>query len=288
MQANPHYHVGLPQWNHPHWQQGPFAAAPGHSPLTGYASYFSSVEGNTTFYGLPSADNVARWAEQVPESFRFCFKLPQQVTHIQALRHGDQPMREFFDRLNPLQSRTGLLCIQLPASFGPDQLDTLAAFLQQLPQDWQYSVEVRHPAFFDKSEHERRFNRLLLEQRVNRTLFDTRALFAHPAEDPVTREAWQQKPRLPLHVIATGQRPMLRFISPLQWPLADAWLAPWLQKVADWIDQGRTPFLFFHTPDNAEAPELARYFVDKLAERRPDLIGPGEWPQPAQQQPSLF
>ncbi len=38
-------------------------------------------------------------------------------------------------------------------------------------------------------------------------------------------------------------------------------------------DEGRVPYLFFHTPDCAEAPELAARFVDKLKEAKPSVQG---------------
>ncbi len=30
-----------------------------------------------TFYAIPKAEVVARWAAETPEEFRFCFKLPR-------------------------------------------------------------------------------------------------------------------------------------------------------------------------------------------------------------------
>ena len=39
------------------------------------------MEGNTTFYATPTPEIVERWRDQVPETFRFCFKLPKTVTH---------------------------------------------------------------------------------------------------------------------------------------------------------------------------------------------------------------
>ena len=50
-----------------------------------YASVFDTAEGNATFYGLPSAETVARWAAEAPETFRFCLKFPRVVTHDHAL-----------------------------------------------------------------------------------------------------------------------------------------------------------------------------------------------------------
>ena len=45
----------------------------------------------------------------------------------------------------------------------------------------------------------------------------------------------------------------------------------WLDKVAAWIDEGRTPHVYLHTPDNRLAPELALRFHAGLVERLPGL-----------------
>lgn len=287
MQAAPKYHVGLPQWNHSGWHQHVLAGNPQSHTLGKYARYFNSVEGNTTFYGLPDTISLDRWKNEVPSDFKFCFKLPKSITHQAALRHCSGELVHFFNTMQALQDRIGLISIQLPAAFNPSELDTIKEFFRQLPQDWLFTIEVRHQGFFDKQDNEQRFNQLLMQHQINRTMFDTRTLFAYPKEDEITLDALQKKPRVPLHVIATGKQPTLRFISPLDWQQAIPALQPWLQKIELWIEEGKTPYLFFHTPDNQEAPELALYFCEQLQLRNPELINPLNWPLP-QTQDSLF
>ena len=48
-------------------------------------------------------------------------------------------------------------------------------------------------------------------------------------------------------------------------------MAPWLDKVAGWIEQGLQPHVFLHTPDNLRAPQLALRFHQQLGERLPGL-----------------
>jgi uncharacterized protein YecE (DUF72 family) len=282
------YYIGLPQWNHPDWGTSALSGPPAQSTLQRYASHFSSVEGNSTFYALPNAETIQRWLQDTPEHFRFCLKLPQQISHRLQLRHCQAELKGFIDRISPLQDKLGQLFIQLPARFSPAALDTLAQFLTQLPDTFSYTLEVCHPEFFAKGDGERALNRLLIEWGINRTLFDTRALFALPRDDAATQEALQKKPRVPLHVIATGQAPMVRFISPLDYRSADPWLAPWVGKVASWLQEGRQPYLFFHTPDNRESPLLAQHFARELATQCPDAQGLTSWTETVRQQETLF
>ena len=45
--------------------------------LSYYATQFSTVEVDSTFYGCPSARTVNNWADRTPEDFVFAVKVPQ-------------------------------------------------------------------------------------------------------------------------------------------------------------------------------------------------------------------
>ncbi|GAL31413.1 hypothetical protein JCM19239_7863 [Vibrio variabilis] len=43
-----------------------------------------------------------------------------------------------------------------------------------------------------------------------------------------------------------------------------AFFKPWETKLAQWIAEGKQPYLMIHTPDNVEAPELAITLYNQL------------------------
>ena len=282
-----HSYIGLTQWQHAAWQQNLPKRSPSEHILKTYSRHFSSVEGNSTFYGLPKIDTVKRWVDEADKEFRFCFKFPQQITHLNHLKSSEQETLAFLNRLAPLHEQLGLLCIQLPASFDEHNLQALSDFLIKIPKEFNYAVEVRNTCFFDKGETEKYFNQLLATYDINRISFDTRGLFHDPSEDPISLKAKMHKPKLPVHAIATSKYPMVRFITPLDWELGTDYLTPWINKAIHWMDEGKTPFFFFHTPDNAEAPELAAYFVNQLEKQRPGSCLFNPW-LPAKKQDNLF
>lgn len=122
-----------------------------------------------------------------------------------------------------------------------------------------------------------------MEYEVSRVMFDTRVLFANPGQDADTQDALKKKPRMPMHVIATSDRPMLRFIAPMDISLADAALDQWANKVVEWIDANKMPYLFFHTPNKRPAPLLALNFSQKVTILRPDIKPISLWGQQPQQ-----
>jgi uncharacterized protein YecE (DUF72 family) len=208
---------------------------------------------------------VQRWLEETPPTFRFVFKLPRVITHDRRLRDVRAELDDFCRRLAQLEPRRGPVSIQLPASFGPDGLPELARFLATVPAEWRWAVEVRHREFFAGGSAERALNDLLHERGVDRVILDSRALFSLPAASEVERVAHDAKPRLPVRPTATADRPVVRFIGHLDSEVSAPHWSRWFTPVLRWIDQGRSPTLFFHTADNVDAPDQARRFWQELA-----------------------
>lgn len=263
-------HLGLAMWANVDWRGTLYGryAEPSDS-LPDYAGVFSCVEGNTTFYsGAPRVDVIETWSRQAPAHFRFCFKLPSLLTHDKRLVGIEAEMDHFLERLAPLHDRLGPTMIQLPRDFGADELPMLEAVLKRWPKALPCAVEVRHSEFFHKGMAEQSLNRLLITHEVDRVMLDTRALFATPAGDDILlQQAQREKPRRPLHVLSTAAQPVVRFIGHFDDEINHARFTPWIEQLALWIEQGKSPVLFVHTPDNRAAPLLARAFHGRLAER---------------------
>lgn len=265
------YFLGCPSWNEPAWRGSfyPSDLRPADT-LSHYAATFNAVEGNTTFYARPAPQTVQRWAEQMPEHFRFCAKVPRDISHAGDLREHFSAAAAFLQLLAPLGVRVAPLWLQLPASFGPQRLAELLAWLDEFAER-AIAVEVRHPAFFARGEEERLLNRQLQARGVERICLDSRALFACTSRDPAVLHAQAKKPRLPLRPTAFSTSPQLRFIGGPDLEANQIFLEPWLDKVADWIGQGLTPYVFLHTPDNHLAAAQALRFHAGLGERLPGL-----------------
>ena len=254
--------------------------------LRSYATWCNAVEGNTTFYATPSADTVKSWAEQTTPDFRFLLKLPRPITHERRLTDVDEPLRAFLTAIEPLGQRTHALWIQLPPSFGPTDLGTLAVFLRRLPREHRYAVEVRHRAFYEDPRWARRLEDALCDVGAEWVSFDTTVLFESPPTSDAEREAWTKKPRLPRRSLPLTAHPVVRYIGRDDGERTVEGWQPWLESVVDWLREGRSPTVFIHTPDNADALALARRFHDEVRARLPEVEALAE-PIPAGP-PTLF
>ncbi len=274
-------------WTYAPWQRRylPHPLSP-RERLRAYATWCNAVEGNTTFYATPNLDAVRSWAEQTAPDFRFILKLPKPITHERRLGDVDDLLRAFLAAIEPLGRRAYALWIQLPPSFSPADLGALAGFLRRIPREYRYCVEVRHPAFFADPRSERHLEQALGDVGAEWVTFDTTVLFGSPPASDAERAAWANKPRLPRRARALTSHPVVRYIGRDDAACTVAGWQPWVDTVAGWLREGRSPTVFIHTPDNVDALGLARRFHDDIRARVPQ-IAPLPEPIPAGP-PALF
>jgi uncharacterized protein YecE (DUF72 family) len=148
---SPHIHLGTSAFTASGWQGSfyPVGLKPADY-LTFYAEHFDSVEIDSTFYAIPSEMTVKNWANKTPDGFIVCAKVPQVVTHEKVLRDCDVEFDQFIHAMDILGPKLGVLCFQFPffsgSVFKREQafLDRLTPFLQRLPADHKFAVEIRN------------------------------------------------------------------------------------------------------------------------------------------------
>jgi uncharacterized protein YecE (DUF72 family) len=282
------YHLGCPSWSENAWRDYLYPPdAKTADFLNLYCQVFNAVEGNTTFYASPAASTVERWAQAMPAHFRFTAKFPGDISHGGDLREQLTAAETFTRLLSPLGERVSPLWLQLSKSFTPQRLPELAGFIDGLQRP--LAVEVRHDDFFAKGDSERLLNRLLLDRGVERICLDPRALFSCVSTEPSVLHAQAKKPRVPPRPAAFTAFPQVRFIGHPQLEANDPFLLPWVEKIAEWIEEGRTPYIFLHTADNLLAAKLAQRFHAMLMQRLPGLPAlPELYREPAAEQLGLL
>ena len=282
------YFLGCPSWSENAWREYLYPESARPTDFLGlYCQVFNAVEGNTTFYARPAASTVERWAQTMPEHFRFTAKFPRDISHGGDLREQLTAAETFVQLLSPLGERVAPLWLQLPASFAPQRLVELAGFIDGLERP--LAVEVRHAEFFAKGDAERMLNRLLLDRGVERICLDPRALFSCTSTAPAVLHAQSKKPKVPPRPAAFTGFPQVRFIGHPELEANDSFLVPWVEKIASWIEEGRTPYIFLHTSDNRLAAQLAQRFHQQLMARLPGLPAlPELYREPAVEQLGLL
>lgn len=222
------FHVGTSGYSYPKWK-GSFypKGLPTKRMLQFYGQRFRTVEMNSTYYGLPKASVVEGWAADVPADFRFAFKAPQRITHVQRLQEAGESVSAFLEVAGVAKEKSGPLLFQLHPNFKKD-VSRLSQFLALLPARHRFAFEFRHASWMDKEVFD-----LLLDRQA--------ALCVAEADDgletPLVRTADWAYFRLRLQ------------------DYSDAQLVAWINRVRQhgW----REAFVFFKHEDEGNGPRSA-------------------------------
>jgi uncharacterized protein YecE (DUF72 family) len=198
--------IGTASWTDPtllatDWY--PTEATNAEDRLRYYASQFSLVEVDSSYYGLPAEQTAILWAERTPPNFTFDFKafrlftghptplkvlpkavresLPNELKGKSSVYSKDLPngmVDEMWDMyrqaLMPVHSagKLGAIFLQFPKwiFLGRDSLEMLEAARRRLP-DYAIAVEFRNPNWFSEKNRQRTFD-FLRDQGIAYTSID--------------------------------------------------------------------------------------------------------------------
>ena len=283
--------LGCPVWGIKRWVGNLFPSGTAQKDyLRVYSRRFNTVEGNTTFYGMPTEETVLRWRDETPEGFRFCLKFPQTISHQGALIESADETESWLKRVALMEGRAGPSFLQLPPRYHPGQMDDLADYLAALPRNSPYAVEVRHPSWFLPNV-EAALDALLTNYGIARVLFDVRGLRAADPSDPLIKTALEKKPDVPYRTTQTAPFTFVRYIADLNLPANALYLDAWAETVANWLKENVDVYFFLHCPDDFFAPVLCRDFHARVS-RLAALPPLPAWAEPVaagpQEQMSLF
>jgi uncharacterized protein YecE (DUF72 family) len=142
--------VGVAGWSYPDWEGIVYPKHPRFDALSYLASFFDTVEINSSFYRIPTARTASSWARRavVNPEFRFTLKLYKGFTHERTATASDE--RAFADAVAPLTEAgvLGAVLLQFPWSFKnePESRDYLQGALERFGR-YPLAVEVRHSSW---------------------------------------------------------------------------------------------------------------------------------------------
>ncbi len=115
------------------------------------APLFRTVGNDSPFYRPPTANQLRHYLSQIPEDFKMCFKVWEEITipryakHIRYGGHAGQSNPRFLDAR--LFEEVVLARHDLSSDEFCSRLDQ---FFLKLPRDFRYAVEVRNPGLLGR------------------------------------------------------------------------------------------------------------------------------------------
>jgi len=200
------------------------------SRLTYYATFFNSIEVNSSFYKIPMKATVIRWASSVPGNFRFTFKLFREVTHIKDLAFEASYVARFLEIISHVGEKRGCLLVQFPPSLQSESIRQLEKLLSAISEGdpdrtWPVAVEFRNRAWYIPEVYD------LLE-------FHKASLVIHDIQRSAT----------PLNIVFSDEI-YVRFHGPTgnyRGSYTEAFLQEYAEYIQDWLKERKNVYVYFN------------------------------------------
>lgn len=240
-------YVGAPIWNDDGFLGKIYPAkARSKDFLKYYGLQFNGIELNATHYRIPEKNIIERWAEVVPNGFKFCPKIHQSVSHSNDISNCISHLHIFYDHISCFGSKLGSCLLQLPPSFETKHINQLIELLDNSPIS-NLAVELRHPSWFNDIQRLNHLCNYLYQNNLSINITDVAGR------------------RDVLHQRLTNKTAFVRFVANNMHPSDFKRLDNWIERFQTWIQAGLEDLYFFiHTPDKSLVPELATYFINNL------------------------
>lgn len=217
--------------------------------LNHYGKQFSGIEMNASFYRIFSGDIIEKWCRQIDnKNFRFFPKFFKEITHTHRLRNTANLERLFFDSMQFFGENLGTIFLQLPPDFSTKERSVFHQFVERLPKNFSFSVEWRHPSWWQFSTENEETFALLASKNMGLVCTDTAGR------------------RDLVHSRLTNQQFFLRFVGndlhSTDYQRIDAWIS----TLKTLKGKGLREFIWIvHQPnDELNAPKTVEYINQKL------------------------
>jgi len=259
-------YIGCAKWGRKEWLGKIYPKGTKDSNfLEQYVKHYNSIELNATHYKIYDAEAIAKWAAKAKGvDFKFCPKIPQIISHYSSFNNVEEMTTAFLDGVLAFKEHLGPIFLQISEKYSPAGKEKLFKYLQSLPTDLQFFLEVRHPNWF-------------AEATIRKELFDTLRYLNIGAV--ITDTAGR---RDCAHMELTVPKTFIRYVGNSLHPTDYVRIDKWVERIKYWLDNGLEELYFFmHMHNEALSPELTVYLVDKLNKidnlhlKKPQFMQPG-------------
>ncbi|UYQ94677.1 DUF72 domain-containing protein [Chitinophaga horti] len=244
----PEVYLGCAKWGRKEWIGKIYPKGTKEKDfLQQYVHHYNSIELNATHYKTYSPADIRKWGEKADgKHFKFCPKVPQSISHYSQLVNTDVQTTAFLEGVMAFGDQLGPIFLQVSDKYSPNRKDNLFKYLDSLPKDLSFYLEVRHPDWYEPAVSKELFG-TLRELKVGAVITDTAG----------------RRDCCHMHLPTTGA--FIRYVGNSLHPTDYTRIDDWINRIKFWLDNGLKELYFFmHMHDEAYSPELTVYMVDKL------------------------
>lgn len=244
----PKVYVGCAKWGRTEWIGKIYPEGTKEAVfLDHYVEHYNSIELNATHYKIYPPSVIQKWADKAKgKDFVFCPKVPQTISHYSSFVNIEDKTNSFLEGILAFGEHLGPVFLQVSDRFSPKRKESLFNYLESLPQDIQFFLEVRNPEWFSKDESEKLIN-TLTKLNVGYIITDTAG----------RRDC--------VHMYLTIPKAFIRFVGNSLNPTDYIRIDAWVNQIKLWLNNGLEELYFFmHMHDETYSPELSSYLIGKL------------------------
>ncbi|BBM85741.1 DUF72 domain-containing protein [Candidatus Uabimicrobium amorphum] len=244
----PKIYIGCPAWADKSFVDKIYPAkAKNNEYLTYYSKNFSTIEFNSTYYAIPKSETILGWKEKALPGFKFCPKVPSEISHDKQMMHAEKTTQIFSETISLWEEYLGVCFLVLPPSFAPNRSNILVNYIANFPLP--LAIEFRHPQWFENNATSRNTFQELQNNNVATVITDVAGR------------------RDVLHQRVTSNTAVIRFVGNDLHTTDYQRLDDWVKRLDDWTKNGiDNVYFFMHQHQSALAIDAAIYFVNKLRE----------------------
>lgn len=245
-----------------------------------YATRFSTVEINSSFYHLPSARVAAGWADRTPEEFTFHAKAYGPMTTHRNTWNGEEVrratpdmLRAWEDALAPLRDagKLGYTLFQFPRWFFPsDENRAYVAWCQEHLPDTRMAVEFRNSYWLSERRRDATLN-WLRSRNLAYVCVDEPQTSPKASAPPYYASTRKDFAVIRLHGrnVANWERPGAGVDERFDYDYSGAELIGDILPQAEFLSRGvERTWVMFNNVHNGYGVANAQLLVDAIRERR--------------------
>lgn len=235
-------HFGSPAWGVKHWidKLYPKKTQPDEF-LTYYSKHFNCIELNTTHYRIPDSRTIDDWKRKAANGFQFCPKVYKEISHGRMGLLDKNLLAAWTQFLSEMQGHLGPCFIQFHEMFSYQDKKILFHFLEGWPVEFELTLELRHPSWYDKGVVLPALTDYLHHKNIGLVITDVagRRDILHSS----LATSWSQ----------------IRLIGNSLDHSDEIRLNDWSKRILEWKELGlKDIYLFLHQPDDLYTVEFAQ------------------------------